>query len=140
MSWMGSNGSRHSTPGSLTSERNPGTVTRVKLDLGNSVTITRHWVSSPPPPDQWTAEGWVALVTGTDPKYELRRTFAERDLDGSSGKRPTDLVRYILSGPGLYEFRKLGEGQALSGFFLVEGRRIRVVAKEDAFDRAARMR
>ncbi len=112
----------------------------MELDLGNGVTITRRWVSSPPPPDQWTVDGWVALVTGTDPKYELRRTFAGRDSDGSTGKQPTDLVRYILSGSGLYEFRKLGDGQALSGFFLVEGRRLHVVSKEAAFDRAARMR
>lgn len=109
----------------------------MKLELGSRVTITRRWVSSP---KTWIPEGWVARITGTHPKYELRRDFLETNRAAMRGKQKVDIVRHFLSGAGLYEFRNLGDEQALSGFFVVTERRVELISKEAAFEQAARPR
>jgi hypothetical protein len=78
-------------------------------------------------------QGWVARISGTHPKYELVRTFMDRERDKA-------WVTHTLVGHGLFEYRGLGELEA-AGFFVVEGtlrRRVRIVSKEAAFTMAAR--
>lgn len=83
-----------------------------KLDLGSGVVITPARVSAA------TLNGWVALITGTDPKYELKRTFLDKDSafrDGPNGRVYS--ARYSVPRNGLYEFRNIGA----EGFFRVSG-------------------
>lgn len=80
-------------------------------------------------------QGWVARISGTHPKYELVRTFMERERDKA-------WVTHSLTGHGLYEYRGLGVPEA-AGFFVVEGalrRRVRIVSKDAAFAMATRMK
>jgi hypothetical protein len=79
-------------------------------------------------------QGWVALISGKDAKYEFKRTFMERTRDKA-------WVTHKLRGNGLYEYRGIGDEEA-AGFFIVDGtfrRSVRVVPKPAALAMATNM-
>jgi hypothetical protein len=114
-------------------ETDPCALAAPSLAYMSSITVALGVVLEPGKVRCRGPQGWVARVTGTHPKYELARTFMERERDEA-------WVTHSLAGNGLYENRGLGEHEA-SGFFIVEGklrRRVRTVPKETALAMVAR--
>ena len=92
------------------------------IEVGDGAQITPYEVKSR------GLAGWVALVSGTHPKYELKREFLEN-------KRKKAWVTYRLTERGLYEFRGLGPDES-AGFFLLGGsfrRKVRLLERDMAF-------
>ncbi|MFE9407753.1 hypothetical protein ACFYN0_02985 [Streptomyces sp. NPDC006704] len=82
------------------------------IDLGFETTITPRRVET------HTTLGWVAAITGLDDTYEYRRTFLGRVTPEDRDTPPRGWNAWRIPGPGLYEYRHLGNCQ-LSGFFVV---------------------
>lgn len=47
---------------------------------------------------------------------------------------------WSLPGSGLYEYGRLGDRAELAGFFVVNGRNVRSISPDEAFQLAARLR
>lgn len=98
------------------------------IEVATGAILTPNEVKSRGP------QGWVALITGKDPKYELKRTFMDRTRDKA-------WVTHKLQGNGLYEYRDIGD-EAAAGFFIVDGtfrRSIRIVPRGAALAMATNM-
>lgn len=108
-----------------------------RLDLGDGAVITPTTLTT-----RSMIGRWVAKVTGPDRKYVLEREFlpdskvTKRMVEG----KPEWTATVVLAGPGLYEYRGVGEHGELAGFFaVVRGAfrsRVELVSPEEAFRRA----
>jgi hypothetical protein len=104
-------------------------------DLGFQTTITPRRVET------HTTLGWVAAIEGFHDTHDFRRTFLARITPADRDTPPRGWNAWHIPGPGLYEYRRLGNCE-LHGFFVVEGafhRKVRLITAEEARDRVSRM-
>lgn len=87
------------------------------INLGNCKTDVRG--------GGYGGEAWIARITGTDPKFGLKRAFLPKDKSGLSGSGRSGSICFELDEPGLYEFRGFCVGSTAknwewSGFMLID--------------------
>ena len=56
------------------------------------------------------ADAWIARITGPCSQWSVRREFCARDTSGLSGSGKSGYIRFDVTEPGLYEFRKFCVG------------------------------
>ena len=67
------------------------------ITLGNTYTDVRG--------GGYGGSAWIAQITGTDPKFGLKREFCKKDKRGLSGSGRSGTITFDVTSPGVYEFR-----------------------------------
>lgn len=104
-----------------------------KITLGNTFTDVRG--------GGYGGSAWIALVTGLDDKFGLKRAFCVRDRSGLSRSGASGSISFAVTRPGIYEFRGFCVGSTArnwewSGFIeLLEGAEPREMTRAEVMER-----
>jgi hypothetical protein len=83
---------------------------------------------------------WLARITGTHPEHGLARDFLDADKSGLSGSGRSGTLSWVITEPGLYEFRGFAQTATVNarGFAMIrDDGQVWEITRRDAFQRAA---